>query len=146
MGSYVLCLAMLLLLGGWRPGALVRAKGEGLRRALACNRLQLPAEFSAGERGLFNPAAVRHPRHGWLVTFRYDPCHTGLSPECDHTFTRPFFSSLDNGATPALAGTLTTLTPLRYSTATIIAIHKQLKTNDTLIGDLRWACIWQCTR
>ena len=113
---------------------------ETLYRPMTCKRLQLPARYTAGERGLFNPAAVRHPQHGWVVMYRYDPCHTGTSKGCKHTFTWPFMSSLGNDSLPdpGLAGA--TLAAMKYTEQTVRAIRAQLRTNDTLLGDMRFAC------
>lgn len=116
-----------------------RSGAEISGRALACNQIQLPAEYTAGQRGLFNPAAIRHPQLGWCMTFRYDPCHTGMSPKCEHTFTRPYLSRLGSGLLPDLSVAASTLVALRYSAATIRHIHAALATNDTLMGDMRCA-------
>ena len=40
-----------------------------------CQRLDLPEELLSGRRGLFNPAAVRHPRIGWVLLLRFDSCY-----------------------------------------------------------------------
>ena len=73
------------------------------------------------------------------MTFRYDPCHNGLSPSCKHTFTRPYLSRLGSGPLPDLSMAASTLVALRLSAATTRHIHAALRTNDTLIGDLRCA-------
>ena len=137
MRSGIRCVGLLLLL--LASTSVCRSEAEVTARALTCKRIQLPAEYTADERGLFNPAAVRHPQLGWCMTFRYDPCHTGKSPKCDRTYTRPYLSRLGSSPLPDLSLAASTLVPLRYNNATILHIHAALKTNDTLIGDLRYA-------
>jgi hypothetical protein len=112
---------------------------ETLHRPVTCNRLQLPAQHTAGQRALFNPAAVRHPQLGWFLLFRYDPCHTGLSKDCKATFTWPFISSLGEGPLPDLAKAAGSLAALRYTEQTVRSVRAQLHTNDTLLGDIRCA-------
>ena len=108
---------------------------SALPRGAVCNRLDLPPELLAGRRGLFNPAAARHPRIGWVLLLRFDACY----PQgCGGPWViKPFAALLGRGVAPRLPAARRTLTELSYDAATARRVRAELDNPAVLAGDMR---------
>ncbi len=73
----LLCTVLLfkLTIGAAADAATASLQISALPGGATCQRLDLPEELLSGRRGLFNPAAVRHPRIGWVLLLRFDSCY-----------------------------------------------------------------------
>ena len=108
---------------------------SALPRGATCQRLDLPQRLLAGRRGLFNPAAARHPRIGWVLLLRFDSCY----PQgCGGPWViRPYAALLGRGLAPRPAAARRTLIELAYTDGTKRRVRDELGNPAVLAGDMR---------
>ena len=105
--------------------------------AFLCKRLDAP-KLTDGERALYNPSAVWHDEHGWVVFFRHDQCHPGYSQSCPiaNYTTQPYISHMGRNSRPDPLLLERNIRAVHYS-RTVKAQLKQLNSSVVHVGDLR---------